>query len=90
MKGTAVQRPFEGRIREHQEAKVLGGVGEENGRGGEEGVSGGEKLRKVSRQYPQKGNVWRQKAGCLGLEEGGDCGVMPRSMQFLYETMEMV
>ena len=34
------------------------------------GDSGGEKLRKVSRQYPQKGNVRRQKAGCLGLEEG--------------------
>jgi len=56
-------------IREHWEAKVLGGIGGGKWKSGG-GDSGGEKLRKVSRQYPQKGNVRRQKAGCLGLEEG--------------------
>ena len=65
--------PLKGMIREHREAKVLGrvGGGKWKRRGG---VSGGEKLRKVSSQYPQKGNVRRQKAGCLGLEEQGRLG----------------
>ena len=69
VKRTAVQRPFEGN---DQGARGGQGVGWNRRRkmksGG--GDSGGEKLRKVSRQYPQKGNVRRQKAGCLGLEEG--------------------
>lgn len=67
--------PEKGVFRENQEAKVLGGVGEEEREGGQKGLSGGrEKLREISRQYPQKGNLWRQKAGCLGLGERGRWG----------------
>ena len=63
--------PQKGVFREHQEPKVLGGVGEEEGGGGEKGLSGG---REISRQYPQKGNLWRRKAGCLGPGERGRWG----------------
>ena len=73
MKGTAVQRPFEG---SDQGAPGGQGVGWNRRRKMEEGkggVSGGEKLRKVSRQYPHKGNV-ETESRLPGAGRGGKTG----------------
>lgn len=87
MKGTAVQRPFEG---SDQGAPGGQGVGWNRRRKMEEGkggVSGGEKLRKVSRHI-HKAKCRDRKQVAWGWKRREDWGVMPRGMQFLYETME--